>query len=663
MPDTCTAYNCNNYRGKKDLPDGISYHAIYLYTKTELVKLLDLAQALYPLFFNFPNHLQKVVNPRTATPLEEVCRKKRKHPEEEPDNSPFNDHTYAITSVDDLKKKNSALQARVDDLERQLRNTSLRETKAKKNLRSALEDLKEKHLLTEDLQSRLAIFFDSLIFFSDLSMDVFNKPQDGYTDAQKEFALTLHMHGPKTYGFLQNDMKFHLPHPHMLQKWMRNVQAQPGLNASILDMLGKHVKQDPAKYGKVTLMIDAMALKKHVSFDPTTQRSIGYVNLGFGSSEEEVASEALVLMVVGLMGHWKAPIAYSSPEGDPDFLGIAATIEFIEIIDQLIDICNSRSPITKGAKASLSATNWNETKQFLLQARDFLLSLKNYEGVLLSKTRSFLTLIPALLATQSYVLTCKLSQDHLKLLFNAIRGAGGWNNNPTAVHFKSTFKQILVHCGVRPNDNGNVISLNSTTPTFSLDPACVCFIDNALVYIAGFVVRKVVKNLKCSICCASLVTEYSVHTRGHLTSSYHFLQLITVRVIIEAERCIRTSRRDRVELTVLDSFIRRAVGSADIFNLGSHISETQHGIENHHFELISPLVFFFHKPIRAEHVRHKRTSLLFTKRKRMRGALWLTFLLFQDEKHALNNTHFGENHTFASKKLRKSQFCLSYQYD
>ncbi|ELU13777.1 hypothetical protein CAPTEDRAFT_185097 [Capitella teleta] len=30
---------------------------------------------------------------------------------------------------------------------------------------------------------------------------------------------------------------------------------------------------------------------------------------------------------------------------------------------------------------------------------------------------------------------------------------------------------------------------------------------------------------------------------------------------------------------------------------------------------------------------------------------------------ALNNTHFGENHTFASKKLRKSQFSLSYQYD
>jgi hypothetical protein len=47
------------------------------------------------LFFNAMFYW--VVNPRTsktslkaATPLEEVCRKKRKHPEEEPDNSPFN---------------------------------------------------------------------------------------------------------------------------------------------------------------------------------------------------------------------------------------------------------------------------------------------------------------------------------------------------------------------------------------------------------------------------------------------------------------------------------------------------------------------------------------------------------------------------------------------
>ncbi|KAM3619083.1 uncharacterized protein V6R79_002618 [Siganus canaliculatus] len=36
----------------------------------------------------------------------------------------------------------------------------------------------------------------------------------------------------------------------------------------------------------------------------------GFVDMGDGCSETDVASEALVFMVVGLQGHWKAPVAY-----------------------------------------------------------------------------------------------------------------------------------------------------------------------------------------------------------------------------------------------------------------------------------------------------------------------------------------------------------------
>ncbi len=35
-----------------------------------------------------------------------------------------------------------------------------------------------------------------------------------------------------------------------------------------------------------------------------------FVDMGDGNSETDVATEALVFMVVGLQGHWKAPIAY-----------------------------------------------------------------------------------------------------------------------------------------------------------------------------------------------------------------------------------------------------------------------------------------------------------------------------------------------------------------
>ena len=34
----------------------------------------------------------------------------------------------------------------------------------------------------------------------------------------------------------------------------------------------------------------------------------------------------------------------------------------------------------------------------------------------------------------------KMSQDHLELFFGAVRAAGGWNNNPTALQFRSAYK-------------------------------------------------------------------------------------------------------------------------------------------------------------------------------------------------------------------------------
>ena len=75
-------------------------------------------------------------------------------------------------------------------------------------------------------------------------------------------------------------------------------------------MLERRRQEDEAKYGCVTLMLDAMAIKKHVQYDPQTQTMSGFVDMGDRMNETDIASEALVFMVVGLQGYWKAPIAY-----------------------------------------------------------------------------------------------------------------------------------------------------------------------------------------------------------------------------------------------------------------------------------------------------------------------------------------------------------------
>lgn len=88
------------------------------------------------------------------------------------------------------------------------------------------------------------------------------------------------------------------------------MDAKPGLNKMMLVMLGRRCAEDQAKYGLVTLCLDAMAIKKHVHYNPHTQKMSGFVDLGDGLNETDVASEALVLMVVGILRHWKAPVGY-----------------------------------------------------------------------------------------------------------------------------------------------------------------------------------------------------------------------------------------------------------------------------------------------------------------------------------------------------------------
>nr|CAI5835659.1 unnamed protein product [Callosobruchus analis] len=58
--------------------------------------------------------------------------------------------------------------------------------------------------------------------------------------------------------------------------------------------------------------------------------------------------------------------------------------------------------------------------------------------------------------TLKYVLTNKLSQDHLELFFGAIRGKGGSNNNPTARQFEAAYKHLLIHTEVKGPITGNV---------------------------------------------------------------------------------------------------------------------------------------------------------------------------------------------------------------
>ncbi|XP_019741655.1 THAP domain-containing protein 6-like isoform X1 [Hippocampus comes] len=123
------------------------------------------------------------------------------------------DHAYALPPACLLKKRLDEALARVESLERDSRNAKIRESRAKQTVRCLIDELKEKDLINIELQDRLD-------FYSGLKLDLLEKKGQEYSKDQREFALTLHLHGPKVYDYLRDTLQLPLPHSKTLQKWM-----------------------------------------------------------------------------------------------------------------------------------------------------------------------------------------------------------------------------------------------------------------------------------------------------------------------------------------------------------------------------------------------------------------------------------------------------------
>lgn len=116
----------------------------------------------------------------------------------------------------------------------------------------------------------------------------------------------------------------------------------------------------------------------------------------------------------------------------PDFIDCEAKINFIKINNKLFDILNSRYPWAPNYKAPLSIKNSEVWRPFLLDASKYLINLKDITGTFLWKTprkTPILGYVTTIISVTgifddyiktsylNYLLTYKLSQDHLEFFF------------------------------------------------------------------------------------------------------------------------------------------------------------------------------------------------------------------------------------------------------
>ncbi|KAL0962704.1 hypothetical protein UPYG_G00344260 [Umbra pygmaea] len=210
----------------------------------QIVRLRD---GVIPSVFSFPVPLQRMEKGRVTSTsrraeesLSMASQDSQPHNLPTSQTQPNDDHGSALpASPTALKTRLMEALARVEILEREKKNAMAREKRAKTTVKSLLGDLNKKNLINEELKEKLK-------FYSDLQIDLMAKQGHEYTKNYREFALTLHLHGPKAYKYLRETQHFPLPHPHTLQRWLRSVDAKPGLNKMMLDMLERRCQGDQA---------------------------------------------------------------------------------------------------------------------------------------------------------------------------------------------------------------------------------------------------------------------------------------------------------------------------------------------------------------------------------------------------------------------------------
>lgn len=186
-----------------------------------------------------------------------------------------------------------------------------------KNLQALLQKLKDKYQLStnaiDEIDSHFTPF-EAELLKNQFKAKLVNAKGFRFSDAIKRFSICLYYHSPKAYEYVRKCL--HLPHPHTLSKWISSVNCKPGLQHQVLDQLKRMSTKEPLLC-ECSLTFDGMSIRSDVVWDRKSESFLGFIDYGGGCQESgsKFASEALVVMAVGLKKNWKAPIGFMFVNG------------------------------------------------------------------------------------------------------------------------------------------------------------------------------------------------------------------------------------------------------------------------------------------------------------------------------------------------------------
>nr|XP_051675584.1 DNA transposase THAP9 isoform X1 [Oryctolagus cuniculus] len=169
-----------------------------------------------------------------------------------------------------------------------------------------IDALVEEKLLSEETEFLLRAQF------SDFRWERHDwKDTAAYSTEMKQFACTLYLCSSKVYDYVRKILQ--LPHCSVLRTWLSKCKPSPGFNSNIFSFLQRRVENGDQLYKYCSLIIKSVSLKQQLQWDPSSQSLQGFMDFGLGkldADETPLASETVLLMAVGIYGHWRTPLGY-----------------------------------------------------------------------------------------------------------------------------------------------------------------------------------------------------------------------------------------------------------------------------------------------------------------------------------------------------------------
>lgn len=358
----------------------------------------------------------------------------------------------------------------------------------------------------------------------------------------------------------------------------------------------------------------------------------------------------------------------------PHFATASATATFCKMFNDMFDILNSRNLYNKTeTKQAITKDNIPILKDKIAEFISYIKSLKIKDVPVLQSIRKtgFIGFVIDLqnsiaLAEQlinentiQFLLTYKLSQDHVETFFSLIRRMNGWNNNPSAKQFNASYRKVLHLANVSVPLNANCIPQDDTvllkisnksvrneqemTQHSAQQKADIDFIhlftdhdyfqhnnwylteyaEEVITYISGYVARSVEKKINCSFCKELLISKAQEDTctnkllkrknRGGL----YLASPDVIKICKNAEKTLRLNR-DKLFKTknILNVLICQSLGTlpSSVFNINEHIYD-QSPLFDHRNQIIKQILQSFFNV----RIRHETTAFANSQRIRMKN--------------------------------------------